>query len=89
MNNNKSLTTEETFNLAVKNHQEGKTNIAQKLYNQILEIDPNHSQAHNNLGAIFQRLGENQKAKEYYGKAIAINPNYVDAYYNIGIIFKI
>ena len=87
MNNNKSLTTEETFNLAVKNHQEGKTNIAQKLYNQILEIDPNHSQAHNNLGAIFQRLGENQKAKEYYGKAIAINPNYVDALNNLGVIF--
>ena len=32
MNNNKSLTIEETFDLAVKNHQEGKTDIAQDLY---------------------------------------------------------
>ena len=28
MNQNKNLTIEETFNLAVKNHQEGKTDIA-------------------------------------------------------------
>ena len=30
----------DTFNLAVKNHQEGKTDIAQELYNQVLKIDP-------------------------------------------------
>jgi len=88
MNNNKSLTTEETFNLAVKNHQEGKTDIAQKLYNQVLKIDPNHSQALNNLGNIFQDLGEHQKAKNCYEKAIEISPDYVDAHYNLGNMFK-
>ena len=50
----KNLTIKEIFNLAVKNHQEGKTDIALKLYNQILKIDPNHSQSLNNLGVIFQ-----------------------------------
>ena len=30
MDNNKSLTINEIFNLAVKNHQEGKTDIALK-----------------------------------------------------------
>ena len=88
MNNNKSLTTEETFNLAVKNHQEGKTDIAQKLYNQVLKIDPNYVDAHNNLGIIFKALGEHQKAKSCYEKAIEINPNYVDAHNNLGSILK-
>ena len=87
MDKNKNLTTEETFNLAVKNHQEGKTDIAQDLYNQILKIDPNHSQALNNLGALYKKLGEIQKAKDCYEKAIKINPNYADAYNNLGIIF--
>ena len=50
----------QTFNLAVKNHQENKTDIAQQLYNQVLKIDPNHSAAHNNLGTIFKELGEHQ-----------------------------
>ena len=31
------------FNRAVKNHQEGKTDIAQELYNQVLKIDPNQT----------------------------------------------
>ena len=75
MNINKNLTIDETFNLAVKNHQENKTDIAQDLYNQVLKIDPNHTDANNNLGVIFQKLGENEKAKECYEKAISINPN--------------
>jgi tetratricopeptide (TPR) repeat protein len=88
MHNNKKLTLNETFELAVKNHREDKTDIAQNLYIKILEIDPNHSQTQNNLGVIFQGLRENQKAKDCFEKAIKINPNYAEAYYNIGIIFK-
>jgi len=88
MEKNKNLTIDETFNLAIKNHQEGKTDIAQNLYNKILEIDPNHSQALNNLGVIFYTLGENQKAKDCYEKAIELNPNYTEALNNLGVIFQ-
>ena len=88
MSKNKNLTIIETFNLAVKNHQEGKTDIAQNLYNQILEINPDHQGVHNNLGVLFKELGEPQKAKDCYEKAIEIDPNYVTAYNNLGIIFK-
>ena len=70
MDKNKSLTIEKTLDLAMKNHQEGKTDIAQKFYNQVLEIEPNHSQALNNIGIIFKTLGENQKAKDCYEKII-------------------
>ena len=85
---NENLTLNETFGRAVKNHQEGKTDIAQDLYNQILKIDPNYINALNNIGVIFQGLGKKQRAKECFEKAIKINPNYADAYYNLGNIFK-
>ena len=88
MNNNKNLIIKETFGRAIKNHQEGKTDIAQDLYNQVLKIDPNYVDAHNNLGIIFKALGEHQKAKDCFEKAIKINPNYADAHYNLGNIFK-
>jgi len=88
MSKNKTLIINENFSLAVKNHQEGKIDIAQELYNQVLKIDPNHSQALNNLGVIFKVLGEHQKAKDCYEKAIEINPNYSDAHNNLGMIFK-
>ena len=88
MNTNKNLTIQETFDLAVKNHRENKIDFAQELYNQVLKIEPNHTGANNNLGLIFQKLGENQKAKECYEKAIKINPNYLIALNNLGVIFK-
>ena len=77
------------FNLALKNHQENKLDVAQDLYNQVLEIDPNHLGAHNNLGVSFKALGENQKAKKCYQKAIKINPNNVDAHYNLGVALQL
>ena len=88
MANKINLTVRETFNLAVKNHQGGKNDIALELYNQVLEIDPNHSSALNNLGVIYENLGENQKAKDCYEKAIEIKPDYVDAHNNLGSTFK-
>ena len=88
MNDNKNLMIEETFNLAVKNQHESKTDVAQELYNQVLKINPNHSQALNNIAVIFTNLKDYQKAKECYEKAIEINPNYADAYNNLGVIFK-
>ena len=88
MNNNKSSTIEEVFKLAVKNHQQNKLGVAQDLYNKILKVNPDHSQALNNLANIFEDLGENQKATNCYEKAIEINPNYVDAHYNLGNIFR-
>ena len=88
MSINKSLTIQETFNIAVKNHQEGKTEVAKELYNRVLKIDPNHSQALKNIAIIFINLKDFQKAKECYEKVVEIDPNSADAYYNLGIIFK-
>ena len=88
MSNEKVLTIKETFDLAIQNHQEGKTDIAQNLYNKILEIDPNHSPTLNNIAVIFINLKDYQKAKECFEKAIKIDPNYANAHYNLGNIFK-
>ena len=74
MNNKKDLTIKEAFGLAVKNHQNNNLQDAQNYYQQVLKIDPNHIAALNNLGAIFQRLGENQKAKKCFEKALEIDP---------------
>ena len=80
-------TIEKIFNLAIKNHQEGKTDIAQELYNQVLKINPNHSQTLNNIAVIYTNSKDYQKAINSYEKAIEINPNYADAHYNLGVIF--
>ena len=88
MSNDKNLTVDQTFNLAVQNHQNNNLQDAQNYYQKVLGLDPNHSQTLNNLGILFQGLGENQKAIGCYKKVISINPNYVDAHNNLGAIFK-
>jgi len=85
---NENLTLNETFDLAVKNHQNNNLQDAQNYYQKVLELDPNHSQTLNNLGAIFLVLRERQKAKSCYEKIIEIDHNYADAHNNLGNILK-
>ena len=88
MNENKNLSINEAFNLAIKNQQEGKTDFARELYNKILKINPNHLATLSNLGIMFQGLREYQEAKDCYEKTIKIDPNHGDAHYNLGVIFQ-
>ena len=87
MNENKNLTKEETFALALENHRKNDLQVATNLYNEVLKIDPNYADAHCNLGVIVHSLGESQKAISYFEKTIQINPNHVNAYNNLRIIF--
>ena len=63
MNVEKDLTVKVAFDLAIQNHQNNNLQDAHNYYNKVLEIDPKHLSANNNLGTIFQELGKNQKAK--------------------------
>ena len=88
MSNEKNLNIKKTFDLGVQNHQKNNLQDAQNCYQKVLQIDPNHENANNNLGVIFKELGEYQKAKDCYEKAIEINPNYVNAHNNLGVYLK-
>ena len=88
MDKKKNLTIDETFNLAIKNHQTKNLNVAKDLYNQVLAINPNHMQALNNLGNVLEQLREYQEAINCYEKTIGIDPNFAGGHNNIGIIFK-
>ena len=87
MEKNKNLTVDQTFDLAVQNHQNNNFQDAQYYYQKVLKIDPDHINTHNNLGVIFKELKENQKAKECFEKVIKIDPNYAGAHNNLGVIF--
>ena len=71
----KNLTTEETFALAIQNHKKNNLQVAENLYKEILKTNPNYVNAHNNLGLVFQKLGDLQKARSCYQKAIEIQPD--------------
>ena len=86
--NKKKLTTKETFDLAVQNHQKNNLQTAENLYKKILKTNPNHVDAHNNLGLILYAFEKFQEAINFYEKAIQINPNFATAHNNLGNALK-
>ena len=50
-----------------------------------VELAPQDSKAHYNLGITLQKLGRLAEAEVSYTKAIALNPGYGQAQYNLGI----
>ena len=88
MSRNKNITVEKIFNLALENHQANKIDVAQNLYDQVLEIDPTHTNATNNLGVLFQSSGEIQKAKSFLEKTTKLDPNHLNAHNNLGKLYK-
>ena len=65
---------------------ESKVEEAKFLFQNILEVQPNHYKAHNNLGAILLNLGKLEEAKISFKKAIEYKPEFEIAHNNLGII---
>ena len=69
----KNLTTEETFALAVQNQQKNNFQVAENLYKEILKTNPNHVDAHANLGMVFRKFASNVALKfEPFAKKISM-----------------
>jgi len=88
MNEKKNLTTKETFDLAVQNHQKNNFKVAESLYKEILKTKPNHFESVFYLGALLAQTKNFDKAKQLLQKAIEIQPKHADAHNNLGTAFK-
>ena len=72
---NKNLTFNLIFTQAVENQRKNNLLEAKKLYNSLINIDPNHFNSLHNLGLIYSKLSEFQKAIDCLKKAIEVNPS--------------
>ena len=84
----KNLTIEETFALAVQNQQKNNLQVAENLYKEILKKNPNHFGSIFYLGTLFVQTERFELAKPLLQKAIQINPNYAPAHNNLGAALK-
>ena len=69
---NENITIEKLSTSAFQNHQKKDLKVAEKLYKEVLKINPNYATAYSNLGTIFSLLENLQKAKVSYDKSLSI-----------------
>lgn len=73
------------MNLASSNFYKKNYLTALQLYNKVISIDNNHSDAWYSKGLTLDRLGIYEEALEAYDKAISIKPNMYEAWHGKGI----
>ena len=78
----------EIFALAEKYHKKNNFIEAQKLYESIIKIEPNHLESIFRLGSLFAQINNFDKAINFLNKAIKIEPNHSKAHNNLGIVFN-
>ena len=69
-------------------HQQGQLKEAQKIYENILKIQPMHFDALQLFGALLAQQNCFEQALELIGKALKINPNHVIVNNNLGIVLR-
>jgi predicted TPR repeat methyltransferase len=73
---------------ALKHHQVGEAEEAEKLYRQLLEQDPNNTDVLHLLGILLAQRGEFLAAQKFIEKAIKLEPNSPSFYNSLGNVQK-
>lgn len=83
LQNGVPLTADEWFDLALE-LEAVAPDEARKAYEQALELDPSHVDAHVNLGRLLHEEGRTGDAEAEYRQALALNAAYATAAFNLG-----
>jgi tetratricopeptide (TPR) repeat protein len=76
---------EEIFGAGVEQHRAGRIEQALALYQRVLAANPNHADAHNNLGVVLAALDRTDAAVAHYERAIVLKPGYAEAHNNLAL----
>jgi tetratricopeptide (TPR) repeat protein/SAM-dependent methyltransferase len=77
-----------TLQAAVGHHQAGRLSQAEAIYQQILQMAPNHPDALHLLGMIAYQLGKHDIAVELINRALVFVPDFAEAHNNLGNALK-
>lgn len=80
------LDSDEWYNLGL-DLEEVDPEQAPDAYKQAVRLDPQNSDAHVNLGRLYQLKGDLRRAKQHYEKALSVHADHELANYNLGTIF--
>ncbi len=74
---------------ALGHHQAGRFRDAQRIYGQILQIEPDHAEALHLSGVLSSQMGDHEAGAELIGRTIGVRPDYAEAHHNLGnVLFQ-
>ena len=85
MDSVRSASAQQVFNDARALQDGGDLEGALASYGSVLEIDPNHAQAHVNLIVVNGQLQRHEDVARHYERAVELNPSIAEAHYNYGV----
>jgi tetratricopeptide (TPR) repeat protein len=68
--------------------QAGLLGEALSFYQKAIQIDPAFAPVYNDLGVVYETLGQPDTAEQAYLKCISIDPGHVMAYYNLAQVYE-
>jgi protein O-GlcNAc transferase len=82
------LSLQQTFDLAIQHHQAGRLREAERLYREVLLLNPQHVEAMHNLGLIARDLGRKDEAVDLIRGALALRPDSPEVHGNLSIALR-
>ena len=79
-------TVPEALKEAVRHYQAGNLQQAERIYREILQVDPRNVPALHLLGLVAHQAGRNDFALHCIGEALRLQPNFVEARLNLGLV---
>ena len=70
---------QDLYNQGVELFNGGRIGDAEKLFSEVLEVDPRHARSHYMLGMCFVNSGKNEMAREHLSTFVDLAPDDVDA----------
>lgn len=81
-------TVSEALAIALQFHRAGQLQQAEQIYRQVIEVQPDHAPAYNQLGDVLIDQGKLDAAVACYGRALELKPDFAGAHNNLGNALK-
>jgi tetratricopeptide (TPR) repeat protein len=73
---------------AVRQHQAGQLEQAERIYRAILQVQPQQVDALHLLGLLAYQVGQHAQARACIGQALRLRPDFAEAHYNLGNVLR-
>lgn len=68
--------------------EKGRPKEALTVYQKAVAVDPEYTDAYNDMGVMFETLGQNLRAEEAYKSALRLEPNFAAARSNLALLYE-